>query len=63
MNFADIPALRDSLFPHIPPFLNFIPGPEGSKIFPPSLLREQLWRVPQAISHILATQVLQTDIS
>ena len=54
---ADLPPLRQSLFPHVPPFLNYIPGPQGDKIFPPAIMKEQLGRVPQAISHTLALQV------
>ena len=42
-----------SLFPNVPPFLNYIPSLDGGKIFPPSRFREQLWRIPQGVVNIL----------
>ena len=45
--------LRPSLFPSVPPFINFIPAPDGRKIFPPARLREQLWRIPQGVVNVL----------
>ena len=42
-----------SLFPNVPPFLNYIPSLDGGKIFPPSRFREQLWRIPQGVGNIL----------
>ena len=57
---SDLPPLRDSLFPGVPPFLNYIPVSANLRIFPLFELREQLWRVPQAIGHILATKVKVT---
>ena len=42
-----------SLFPNVPPFLNYIPALDGGKIFPPSRFREQLWRIPQGVINIL----------
>ena len=52
-SFTDLPALRMSLFPNVPPFLNYIPTLDGGKIFPPSSFREQLWRIPQGVGNIL----------
>ena len=47
--------LRESLFGSVgvPPYLNYIPTPDDSKIFPPAKLREQLWRIPQGIVNVL----------
>ena len=48
--------LRPSLFPNVPPFINYIPTPDGKKIFPPARLREQLWRIPQGVINVLDMQ-------
>ena len=56
IHFAELQALRPSLFPHVPPFLNFIPGPNGTHVFPPAKMRDQLWRIPQSIGYMI-TQV------
>ena len=45
--------LRLSLFPNVPPFINYIPAPGGRKIFPPARLREQLWRISQGLVNVL----------
>ena len=51
--FTDLPALRMSLFPNVPPFLNYIPTLDGGRMFPPARFREQLWRIPQGVGNIL----------
>jgi len=61
-NKENIPPLRQSLFPHVPPFLNYLPSQSGSPLPIPSLLREQLWRVPQALTHAITDQGNDDDL-
>ena len=46
-------VLRWSLFDKVSPYLNYIPTLDNQKIHPPAGLREQLWRIPQAVVNIL----------
>lgn len=52
------PPTRPSLFPHVPPFLNYLPGGSGGDGGPEHLdtmveLRECLWRIPMAFNHLI----------
>ena len=49
--------LRPSLFPHVPPYVKFIPvsGSYEFEVEPPEEMKEMLWMVPSAPWHTIAT--------
>ena len=56
------PPLRKSLFPFVPPFLNYVPI--GGKECPSHRdemveIRECLWRVPQALVEMVAMNEME----
>ena len=56
--------MRHSLFTNTPPFLNYIPTITGKKVFPPAILREQLWRIPQGLGNVfnIKEEAVEDDV-